>query len=109
MLPAERLRTAEARVRQACTLLASPSRFNLELCGPLLEGVRQLLVPRDQPGAAGPSDALLRQLTRAGVLARQAAELYQECMRRGTAGTAAYTAKGGPAAGSMPARILAEG
>jgi hypothetical protein len=109
MLSGEHLRTAEARVREVCALLARPSRFNLELCGPLLEGIRQSL---DSPGNFGPAEtpgALLRDLTRAGVLARQAAELYRDSIRLGAAGASAYNAKGGPATSGAPTRILAEG
>jgi hypothetical protein len=109
MLSGEHLRTAEARVREVCALLTRPSSFNLELCGPLLEGIRQLLAAPGNTGPAEASGALLHELTRAGVLARHAAELYQDSIRLGAAGASAYTAQGGPAIGGRPARILAEG
>ena len=110
MRPGERLRTARARVNEVCGLLARPSRFNLELCAPLLESVQELLAaPGRADGGPREETALLAgELARADALARQITSFYGECVRLGAAGAFAYTARGRPAADEVQARPLGE-
>jgi hypothetical protein len=110
MFSAEHLRTAEARVQEACGLLEGATGFQLEACLPLLEDARRLLAGVVDHGDAGraAAGALAGSLARGCALAREAAAFYRECAWAGSPGARAYTPGGTAWPDQRAGRTLAE-